>query len=96
MVCYNVLWREYRRNEKVLKQKVLKQNNLLRLQKRLAVVMLALTLGLGTGCGKQMTERTVLRRQKQRLWRMVRQTIRQMSEPKKKMDRSQKSYGRQG
>lgn len=52
MVCYNVLWREYRRNEKVLKKKVLKQNNLLRLQKRLAVVMLALTLGLGTGCGK--------------------------------------------
>lgn len=42
----------YRRNEKVLKKKVLKQNNLLRLQKRLAVVMLALTLGLGTGCGK--------------------------------------------
>lgn len=52
MVCYNVLWREYRRNEKVLKKKVLKQNNLLRLQKRLAVMMLALTLGLGTGCGK--------------------------------------------
>ncbi len=42
----------YRRNEKVLKKKVLKQNNLLRLQKRLAVMMLALTLGLGTGCGK--------------------------------------------
>ena len=36
----------------MLKKKVLKQNNLLRLQKRLAVVMLALTLGLGTGCGK--------------------------------------------
>ena len=52
MVCYNVLWREYRRNEKVLKKKVLKQNNLLRLQKRLAVMMLTLTLGLGTGCGK--------------------------------------------
>ncbi len=36
----------------MLKMKVLKQNNLLRLQKRLAVIMLALTLGLGTGCGK--------------------------------------------
>ena len=52
MVCYNKKRREFRRNEKVLKKKVLKQNNLLRLQKRLAVVMLALTLGLGTGCGK--------------------------------------------
>ena len=38
MVCYNKKRREFRRNEKVLKKKVLKQNNLLRLQKRLAVV----------------------------------------------------------
>ena len=36
----------------MLKKKVLKQNNLLRLQKRLAVMMLTLTLGLVTGCGK--------------------------------------------
>ena len=46
----------------MLKKKVLKQNNLLRLQKRLAVVMLALTLGLGTGCGKMDRSQKKLRK----------------------------------